>query len=445
MKKVLIVPFNTDLNRGDQALVWETARIIRSVYVEAVDIHVLESGYNENEIKRQSSQSEKKGLKLCDPILHHPGRYWVKDSSEHVSNGIIRIIRWGCVAFVDFFKSYLLLSHNNWINKLGYFFLQERAKYTLGLMKEVDCVFVKGGGFIHAYGKITDAYQLYYSMFAMMLAKRYGKKIFIMPNSFGPLKGRLCRMLVSRLLRKCEFISVREELSYRFLRNEMQISCVKYPDLGYFLEDVSLIDENQYMGKALGTGKPIVGLTLRPWRFPEAINSEERYRNYISVFSAFIGYLNERGYFVCLFVHTLGPSAHENDELALNDVMTKVNEKSNIEIVKDESLNCYDVMRLYSKCSFFVGTRFHSVIFSQNQNIPTLAISYGGNKGNGIMEDIGLSRFVINISSVDLNLLKEKFEDLEKEVNAYCDALKLYRKSLLQEREFLVKEIKKIL
>lgn len=60
MKKVLIVPFNTDLNRGDQALVWETARIIRSVYVEAVDIHVLESGYNENEIKRQSSQSEKR-------------------------------------------------------------------------------------------------------------------------------------------------------------------------------------------------------------------------------------------------------------------------------------------------------------------------------------------------------------------------------------------------
>lgn len=32
MKKVILIPSNTDLNRGDQALVWESIRIIEDVF-----------------------------------------------------------------------------------------------------------------------------------------------------------------------------------------------------------------------------------------------------------------------------------------------------------------------------------------------------------------------------------------------------------------------------
>ena len=32
MKKVLLLPNNTDLNRGDQALVWESIRLIEDIY-----------------------------------------------------------------------------------------------------------------------------------------------------------------------------------------------------------------------------------------------------------------------------------------------------------------------------------------------------------------------------------------------------------------------------
>ena len=31
-KKVILVPGNTDLNRGDQALVWESIKVIKEVY-----------------------------------------------------------------------------------------------------------------------------------------------------------------------------------------------------------------------------------------------------------------------------------------------------------------------------------------------------------------------------------------------------------------------------
>ena len=32
MKQILIIPGNTDLNRGDQALVWESVRLAEDVY-----------------------------------------------------------------------------------------------------------------------------------------------------------------------------------------------------------------------------------------------------------------------------------------------------------------------------------------------------------------------------------------------------------------------------
>lgn len=229
------------------------------------------------------------------------------------------------------------------------------------------------------------------------------------------------------------------------MKEELHISCFNYPDLGYYLENESEINPNDYMGRSLASGKNIVGITLRPWRFPEAKDPTERYDNYISAFSEFIQYLNGKGYFVCLFVHTLGPSAHENDEIAINDVIAQLRGKGEFEIVKDANLNCYDVMRLYSECSYFIGTRFHSVIFSQNQNVPTIAISYGGNKGNGIMSDLGLSRFVLSISAVSLQTLKILFEDLERSSDTYRKLLKTYRKELLKKRGDLIEQVKELL
>lgn len=58
---------------------------------------------------------------------------------------------------------------------------------------------------------------------------------------------------------------------------------------------------------------------------------------------------------------------------------------------------------------YTVGTRFHSVIFSLSEGVPALAIEYGGNKGAGILKDIGLAEYGIPIEEVSFNKLKETF------------------------------------
>lgn len=443
MKKVLIIPSNTDLNRGDQALVWETKRIIEDLYSpEKVEITAIESGFDFEIVKQQSYQSLKQGYSLCSPIIKHPGRHCSKDSSEHMGNGISRMFKWGIVALLDFSKSILLLSRCKFVNRIGAALLTDKARHTLQLIQNADSIFVKGGGFIHAFGKITDTYQMYYSTFSMLLAKRYDKKVFVMPNSFGPLNDKISRRFITKLLNRCEFVAAREDISFRYLQEILKIPCVKYPDLGYYLEDKSGINEKKYLRKAILSGKPIVGITLRPWRFPDATNPEEKYKSYITSLVEFIRYLNSKGYYACLFAHTLGPSAHENDALAIKDVTSKLGKDNDYEIVKDYQLNCYDMMKLYSKCSYFIGTRFHSVIFAQNQNVPTIAISYGGNKGNGIMGDLGFSEFVISISSVNTATLSSAFEKLEQSARTYKEALIAHKTKLLRARESMIQALK---
>lgn len=65
---------------------------------------------------------------------------------------------------------------------------------------------------------------------------------------------------------------------------------------------------------------------------------------------------------------------------------------------------------VYSNFYFFVGTRFHSIIFSLTSLVPSIAIGYGGNKAKGIMGDFSLDDYVVQIQDVEPDLLVNMFD-----------------------------------
>lgn len=444
MKRIFILPFNTDLNRGDQALTWESIRLIQDVYKCNLEIFLIESGNTRSEVNDQISQSKQFDYKFCTPILKHPSRFF-GDSKKKFSNNWIRIIMWGFVAFFDFLKSIPLLSKSDIIFKLGYKIQDKSAKETINNLAKSDCIVIKGGGFIHAYGKITDSYTLYYSIYSIFLAKRLKKKILMLPNSIGPIKGFIPYSLTKMLLSKCDFISVREHISKKYLLCRFRIESHYYPDLGYYLVNKSKISINDFYHNNYGiTNEKIVGITLRPWRFPNTKHPSKKYSMYILSFVEFINYLIDNNFTICLFAHTLGPSAHENDLIAIKDVYDKISRKNHCKIIIRKDFNCADMMNLYSRCSYFIGTRFHSIIFCQNQNIPAIAVSYGGNKGIGIMEDLGLSQFVIPIENVSYEVLKSKFINLYILADEYKKIINEKKKIINEQREYLILSLSKI-
>lgn len=444
MKKIIIVPSNTDLNRGDQALVWESIRLVKDAVLEEVKISLIGYGDTPEEWYQQNNQTEKLGYPILKPILKHPGRKTKKTEHDGVKYGVSTLFSWGICAIVDLLKSIWLLSSIGFLRLIGAIFLGKDEKRTLKQYQEADAIFVKGGGFIHSYGPLTDIYLMYFLLFHINLGLALKKPVFVFPNSFGPLKNKFARRLAYRSLKRCTLVTSRESVSDDFLY-AMGIESHLFPDLGFYLQPSNGEGVEEYLfNKGVDLSKKNVVMTARPYRFGGSSNADDLYIKYINSYVQLITHLLSNNYGVTLFAHTLGPSTHEDDRIAIRDIVERLNpeDRTKIVTIDDSNLNCRDVENIYSYYDYLVGTRFHSVIFGLNVETPALAIAYGGNKGTGIMKEFDLSDYCIKIEDAEGRKMIDVFENMVNNRDSYILKLREKRKIITEERLALISEIR---
>ena len=250
----------------------------------------------------------------------------------------------------------------------------------------------------------------------------------ILPNSFGPFDGLTVPKQIKGTLSRCHAIYAREHVSSKALAELLGSHVPVMPDLGFYLAPSSNAHELDSVLKKynINTNDKIVGVTVRPWRFPGHSNSEALYESYLESVGKFIDYAEGQGFKVAVCNQSLGPNSHEDDRNAirhLRNITTKF-------IWIDEDLPCDLLKAVYSRFYCLVGTRFHSVIFALTSRVPCIAIGYGGNKANGIMTDFGMDDFVIPISEVSFVALIECFQSISK---GYDEVVK---------RDELIKEVR---
>ena len=444
MTKVIIVPSNTDLNRGDQALVWESLRLVQDVFgKENVDC-LLMADLDSTDSYIQNNQTSRLGYKFIDTILKHPGRKFSHKESDSKSYTKLTLIQWGGQAIIDYIRIRPLMSTFPFIRKIGELLLSAKEKSTIEEFKQADAIFVKGGGFIHSYGSITDPYFIFYLTNTLRIAQAYGKKVIMLPNSIGPLKNSIARSIAVNTLNRCTLVTVRENISKEYL-DKLGVKALLYPDLGFFLKP-SERDMRAYLAdKGIPLDRQKVVITLRPYRFLGFINPNELFDNYIVEISNLVNHLYSKGYHVTFLAHTLGPSSHEDDRIAIKEVIHNLPKKlrDKVTYIEDFNLNCKEVESIYSCFDYMIGTRFHSVIFSINVNVPSIAIAYGGNKGKGIMDYLGNSAYSIDMDKIYENSLVQLFDMLEKNTIDFREKLEKSREMINQKRDELIMSIRK--
>ena len=424
MDKYIVIPDCSDLNRGDQALVWETVRLAKDAGFEGY-FYIQSEPY-------LAKQSIEQGLSCFSPILKHPSR---NNKTKNVEYGSAIKLKWGIIAIFDLMESLFVLLIAPF--KKMDFLLSKEAKATLNLYRESKGAFVKGGGFLQSYGGITTFYFIYYHLYPIYLANRIGLPVYIMPNSFGPLEGFSAKWQVRKALSKCKHISCRESISYDYMSSTFpSIKFNLNDDLGFYLQpDISTDFPFDKIEK-------MVAITARPYRFPEHDKGNSNYyRNYITAISEVAKHIFSKGYMPVFVQHTLALNEHEDDMKCINDICDLLN-NGEYRVIENREYNCMQLKQVYSHFQAIIGTRFHSVIFSIASCVPALAIAYGGNKSRGIMRDNKLEQYVIDIDEVTGHALSDMFDNIICNSANYASQLEMIKKDIVQRRYKYIEDLK---
>lgn len=424
IKKILIIPATVDCNRGDQALVWGAIDFLESLLVGGTQIK-LSTESSDPATDPAFRQTFARGYRFNRMLLRNPNRILGDEENNiHYAHGAIFLL--ALRAVVDFLQSVVILFFSAW-PFLVRCFLKQDKKIAYTWFCQADAVVIKGGGFIYSYRGLKYAYYLWYSLFHIFLAQRLNIPVIILPNSFGPFETKFSRWLAQKALKRCVLVTTRETQSQNVLNTFIPGFAQQFPDMAFMLKvrdndfEWACKELQKFGVKTDGTA---VGVTMRPWRFPDNLDPKTAYENYLETMAQFILYLFRQGLQPVLFAHVRGIGKHETDRFALEACQKRIAGEQ--PILVDAEYNCVQMKALYSYLGYMVGTRFHSCIFAMSQGVPTLAISYQGYKASGIMSDMGLSEFHIHINDVSLDRLVNTFNLLQKKREQVRNICKTY-------------------
>jgi colanic acid/amylovoran biosynthesis protein len=269
--------------------------------------------------------------------------------------------------------------------------------------QEADIVIVSGGNQFYSSGKYGWPFPL--NAMSLWLAHLFRKPVYTMPQSIGPLKRRWERWMIKFLYSKNQMTFVRERTSLRLAKG-LGVNAVNYaPDMAFILRK----DDTQKASRILtGLGIPAehkkVGMTIiAPMGY--AINKELINRYYDILAKTIEKIVLDMNYDVCIFRQVSGPSPLENDALANQHVVKKLEQRvaDHVHLI-DKAFPPATLESLYQHMDIFIASRLHSGIFALCQNVPTVFIGYLS-KTLGVLEALNLDQWCIQLSELNENRL----------------------------------------
>ncbi|HIJ59049.1 MAG TPA: glycosyltransferase, partial [Nitrospirae bacterium] len=261
-------------------------------------------------------------------------------------------------------------------------------------VKNIDIAILGGGGLFQDYDRL-DIYGLFENRLGVhifsiipILARIHKKPVAYLFNGVGPLFSEDSRKFTSYAYSISNFISVRDNKSRDILEG------LGFNDIVVSIDPVFYSYENIIKK---GKDKPIVGLSLRQW-LDKRLQSQT-----VDAVAKFIKEFADK--FDFTFVSFQDHDNYNSDTMIYKELLSRVD---NIDLIQSKDYRLDEIEEIFGNFSFFIGMRFHSIILSLKYKIPFIAISYW-NKVEGLLSELGLLSYCIDIQDTSGNTLTEKF------------------------------------
>jgi colanic acid/amylovoran biosynthesis protein len=287
-----------------------------------------------------------------------------------------------------------------------------RLRVLLRAYADADVVIAAGGCYLYTTSAIRGNVILLINLYSFFLGVLLGKPVYLYAQSIGPFASSIQAWLVRSALCKVRMVEFREEISGRLLEDWRLPTPTRAAADGAFL--VPARAPSNDLDIRGNHSQNTVGMTVRKWyRDPRAQESYER------TMAAFLDWLaDERKATTVLLPQVTFVEGNDDDRVTARAIVGLMSRQDRARVLTDE-LSAEEIKWLCGQTDFFVGTRMHSNIFALSLGVPTLAISYQ-HKTEGIMASLGLDDFVVPISAISLDVLKEQFDALVRRRHEVC-------------------------
>jgi colanic acid/amylovoran biosynthesis protein len=254
-------------------------------------------------------------------------------------------------------------------------------------------------------GYLEDSNRAYLlNLLQMLLARRLAKRVILAPQSIGPIRSDQGKKALGFTLRRMDASYVREQPSHAFvtaLALAGEITLRTSGDLAFWYdrrrEDGAAAE---WAKLGVDPARPIVGMTVVEWYFPQHPDPAAAQQAYLDSLSALIARLRAEGRHQIVLFNQVASDLPVAERLAAMSPGLIVDRHS-----RDSGV----FAAMIARCELFVGSRVHSCIFGLLGAVPTVAIAYLP-KTTGIMADLGLGDYVIPIDAITPEALATRFD-----------------------------------
>jgi polysaccharide pyruvyl transferase WcaK-like protein len=293
------------------------------------------------------------------------------------------------------------------------------AVRAAGLLRRGDLLLVAGGG------QIDDTWGGPWAHpFAMWkwtaLARLRGCRVAVASVGWSDLGAALSRRFFDAALKRACYRSYRDRGSVdRAVASGLPDRGLCVPDNAFGLQVAPGLVQSSRGSSAATVGlSPIAFGRSGTWPTVDA----PVYARYIDEYSRFAAALTREGRGVKVFT-TSRMDRHAVEEMRALMRDTHGARMDQVEIVATDTLA--ELLATLAGCGLVVASRLHGVILAHRLGIPTLAISFD-RKVDAHMEDVGQSRFCLDIRKVDCAGLLRDFATLESSAAAMRQQLLAY-------------------
>ncbi len=294
-----------------------------------------------------------------------------------------------------------------------------------------------GDSFSDIYGMfnfITDSLP---RIIIVMLNRKY----ILLPQTYGPFKSHISRLVASYILRGAELIFSRDQESIGVVNNLIKKkgplkNIIFCPDVAFMLDPVkpNAINIKPVLDLSDNRKYNLIGLNISGLLYKKVIkkgtmavmNLNFDYERFID--SLIKKIITETDSHIILCPHTFG--VYESDYIACRTAREAAppEYRDRIHMAEGE-YNQNEMKAIIGLNNFFIGSRMHSCIAALSQGIPAIGVSYS-RKFAGVFNTVGMADYVIDARS----------ETADSAINTI---LKIYKQSDCKNKnENLVQKVK---